>query len=341
MAFSREWPVGLVIKGVIFSLLSVVSANAAKEVPGRWVQVMATNNLDGAGKTPFHLKMAFQLYDMEGKQSEEGTVEEWWVAPQTYRVVIVSPSLNVTLPATGITSKERSRERYLIDRLLDEEIHPAPALLSDAKTSFVEKEKSFGSAKLSCVIFNPLNAPGNSMQEDFCVEPETNVLRAYLKESGSMTVSRNGLGSFHGTSVALTVDVTYLDKPAIRGKVLALQTFDPAKSDLEMARPGQYPETALSGVRSDGTIVAGSIVDRNLPQYPAFAKAAHVSGTVVMHATISKKGKIEDLVPIATSSSMLTSAATDAVKQWTYKPFLLRGQPTDVDTEISVNFNFH
>jgi len=35
---------------------------------------------------------------------------------------------------------------------------------------------------------------------------------------------------------------------------------------------------------------------------------------------------------------MLTQAAIEAVKQWKYKPYLLNGEPVEVDTQIQVNF---
>ena len=35
----------------------------------------------------------------------------------------------------------------------------------------------------------------------------------------------------------------------------------------------------------------------------------------------------------------LAKAATDAVMQWRYKPYLVNGQPADVETQITVNFN--
>jgi protein TonB len=37
---------------------------------------------------------------------------------------------------------------------------------------------------------------------------------------------------------------------------------------------------------------------------------------------------------------MLRTAATEAVQNWRYKPYLLNGEPTEVDTQITVNFNF-
>jgi len=75
------------------------------------------------------------------------------------------------------------------------------------------------------------------------------------------------------------------------------------------------------------------------PTYPPIARAAHVSGAVVLHAMISKTGTIEKLEVIS-GPEMLRTAATEAVRNWRYKPYLLNGDPTEVDTQITVNFNF-
>ncbi len=57
-----------------------------------------------------------------------------------------------------------------------------------------------------------------------------------------------------------------------------------------------------------------------------------------MHAIISKKGDVVNLSVIS-GPAELQQAALDAVKQWKYKPYLLNGEPTDIDTIITVNFN--
>jgi protein TonB len=35
---------------------------------------------------------------------------------------------------------------------------------------------------------------------------------------------------------------------------------------------------------------------------------------------------------------MLAQAAIDAVKQWRYKPYLIDGEPVEVDSRITINF---
>jgi TonB family protein len=74
-----------------------------------------------------------------------------------------------------------------------------------------------------------------------------------------------------------------------------------------------------------------------LPVYPPLARQAHVQGTVVLDADISKDGIVEKLRTIS-GHPMLIPAAVDAVKQWRYKPYVLKGEPVAVNTQIIVNF---
>jgi protein TonB len=79
------------------------------------------------------------------------------------------------------------------------------------------------------------------------------------------------------------------------------------------------------------------LIQKTQPVYPPIAKAARVSGTVVLQATISKTGSIEGL-RVVSGPAMLQSAAMDAVRTWRYKPYLLNNDPVEVETTINVIF---
>ena len=96
-------------------------------------------------------------------------------------------------------------------------------------------------------------------------------------------------------------------------------------------------EVAPTRVRVGGNVQAGLILRRVQPIYPALAKSARIQGTVVLSAMISKDGAIENLT-VQSGHALLIQAALDAVKQWTYKPYLLNGEPVAVSTEIEVHF---
>jgi protein TonB len=85
-------------------------------------------------------------------------------------------------------------------------------------------------------------------------------------------------------------------------------------------------------------VMAGNLLEKVTPQYPAIAKAARIQGTVVLEATISKDGTIQNLRVIS-GPPMLRQAALDAVRSWRYKPYLLNGEPVEVQTTVNVVFN--
>jgi periplasmic protein TonB len=90
-------------------------------------------------------------------------------------------------------------------------------------------------------------------------------------------------------------------------------------------------------VRLPSTLVAGLLLYKPAPLYPAIAKAAGVEGTVVLQATISKTGTIENLRVIS-GPGMLHQAALDAVREWRYRPYVLDGLPVELETTVNVVF---
>jgi protein TonB len=84
-------------------------------------------------------------------------------------------------------------------------------------------------------------------------------------------------------------------------------------------------------------VMVGNLLEKTMPQYPTIAKTAGIQGVVVLQATISQNGLIQNLRVIS-GPPMLQRAAMDAVRSWRYKPYLLNGQPVEVETTINVVF---
>jgi TonB family protein len=93
-----------------------------------------------------------------------------------------------------------------------------------------------------------------------------------------------------------------------------------------------------SRVNISAGVAGGLQIQKTSPVYPQIAKDARVSGTVVIQATISKTGVVQNL-RVVSGPSMLRQPALDAVQTWRYKPYLLDGEPVDVETTVSVNFS--
>jgi len=91
-------------------------------------------------------------------------------------------------------------------------------------------------------------------------------------------------------------------------------------------------------IRISQGVTRGLLIHRVEPTYPALAKAARVQGEVVLTAVISTSGQIENL-QLVSGHPMLVQEAINAVRQWRYKPYLLNGQPVEVETTITVIFS--
>jgi periplasmic protein TonB len=102
--------------------------------------------------------------------------------------------------------------------------------------------------------------------------------------------------------------------------------------------PVAVPKVATpQRVRVSAGVTSGLLIRKVNPVYPPLARQARISGTVILRAVISKDGSIENL-SLVSGHPMLAPAAIDAVRQWKYRPYLLNGEPVEVDTEVQVNF---
>jgi protein TonB len=91
-------------------------------------------------------------------------------------------------------------------------------------------------------------------------------------------------------------------------------------------------------VRVPSSAEEALLVHKTMPVYPRIGLAAHAEGTVILAATISKAGSIENL-RVVSGPPLLQRAALDAVSTWRYRPYILNGQPVEVETTVDVIFS--
>jgi protein TonB len=90
-------------------------------------------------------------------------------------------------------------------------------------------------------------------------------------------------------------------------------------------------------LRITSVLAEGRLLFKPSPNYPAIAREAGVQGTIVLQATISKSGTIENL-RVVSGPALLQQAALDTVKTWRYRPFLLNNLPVEVETTVNIVF---
>ena len=106
-----------------------------------------------------------------------------------------------------------------------------------------------------------------------------------------------------------------------------------------VAPPPQPTPIRREPLRVGGFVQQANLIAQQPPAYPRLAIQARVQGAVVLEAVITRQGTVESLRVIS-GHPLLVQAALDAVSRWRYRPTLLNGEPVEVITNITVNFNF-
>lgn len=102
--------------------------------------------------------------------------------------------------------------------------------------------------------------------------------------------------------------------------------------------PEVHPPKPAPPLRVSAGVAEGHLIAPIRPAYPAIALATHTHGTVVVEATISTEGRIENL-RVVSGPALLVNTAVEAIRVARYHPYLLNGAPVEVETTISVVFS--
>jgi protein TonB len=190
-------------------------------------------------------------------------------------------------------------------------------------------------------LINPEALPrlaGAFLMEAPLLQPQQPLQKPTVQTARPTTEIRNGV-IFAPPRIPTGILVPAGPEPKLE---IGIASWEPAA-----ANPGGLPfgrQTApvvrpedRAPIRVSTAVEEGLLIRKTVPVYPAIAKAAGVGGTVRLAATISRNGTIENL-RVTGGPAMLQQAALDAVKTWLYRPYLLDGQPVEVETTVDVIF---
>jgi len=149
-----------------------------------------------------------------------------------------------------------------------------------------------------------------------------------------------------GPPVGVEVERAIADLTKLRDEAAQTRTAEPIANPNGLVRPFYPPFCAIQMQQELGAphrlnisagVAAGMLRTRVVPVLPSVVLENHVSGTVVLRATISPNGRVEAL-RVVSGPALLLDATRDAVQQWIYRPYLLNGAPVEVETTITVVF---
>ncbi|HUM06032.1 MAG TPA: energy transducer TonB [Terriglobales bacterium] len=178
-------------------------------------------------------------------------------------------------------------------------------------------------AKPSASVNNSSKTADESATED---EPETR------KTAGPAIVVKSAPVASRKASAQSEEAVPQVPSP------LAVEPAnDKHISSLVASAPVNLPKAVPSTLRISQGVSQGLLIKRVQPRYPQNALSMRLQGAVQLEATVDKEGNVKN-VKVTSGDPILARAATEAVRQWRYKPYYLDGDPVEIQTQITVNF---
>jgi TonB family protein len=97
------------------------------------------------------------------------------------------------------------------------------------------------------------------------------------------------------------------------------------------------PPSPAKVIRMSGGVMTGRAIRRVEPEYPAIARSAHASGTVMIEVEVDESGNVTSARAVS-GHPLLQNAAVQAARQWKFTPMMLSGKPVKVVGTIIFNF---
>jgi TonB family protein len=289
--------------------------------------VLQSSTLEWLPSQPFLLKVEFQLYDVDGKPVEKGTAEESWTNAGGKAIRIESPSLNEGTDVSD-EAKTHTRESYLVHQALAAIARPFHSPVQQKDFAIYEFHQMVGGSDLACFALES-QSTWNSAKPAYCTDIEN---RLVAMTGPFFTIERSDLRKYRDHEVPMDLKLSYEGKPAVTMHVLELDALPQESVSVDKLGPSK------SGATIPGEVISGKRITCAQPKYPKEAKKKHLGGSVVITAVISKEGTVKYLDVVASPNVLFSQSALDAVKTWTYQPYILNGEPVDVDTTITVNY---
>jgi len=315
-------------------------ADAQVDAKALMLLAKESNGLADPDLKPWHLRATFQLYDDAGNAAEKGIYEEFWVGPKRFKV--------------GYSGDAWARTDYGTDNgpLRAGTASALPLWVVDARREFVEplpsqniidhelfslKQIDAGGEQLRCLRMtnpNPSLDPGLTV----CFDSGQPALRISDRARESVQILHNRILKFQDHFIPGDLKFVRAGKPVLTAHVEILEPLSPGDEGGVAPTPDAKP--VPKAINISAGVAQGLLSQKTEPIYPAHAESAGISGTVVIQAVISDSGHIRQL-RVVSGPRELQQAALDAVHTWVYKPYLVNGEPVEINTTINVIFSLH
>lgn len=340
------------------------------------IQAAKTYGIGETTQSLWHLRVSFQLFDAQGRQTDSGTWEETangfslrkaifesktfhqtrYVGPQGTKVIgdPGQPPSYFEMLRSGFVSPMLD-ERFMEQSMRNIAINPTnngtvtaeyriidgASLhcydLTEPTTTYCFNDRgvlvSFDTGQpFSCqaTFKNPVSYEGRQISGDLAIEcKDSELIAAHLE-------SIESIGAWDQSFFTPPADAQPLNRGAGRAVITGVISSSQRPNSVALSKAAQLPPgpIRMSISASDAN---GRLLHRTEPVYPPAAKAADISGTVVIQISVGDSGQVDSLQVIS-GPEMLQQSALDAVKQWRYQPLVVHSRPAEFVTTVNVAF---
>lgn len=303
------------------------------------VAAAKANGLDAPGLRPWHILVSYDKFDEDGDNVDSGTYEEYWAGPKQYRLSYSSPDFTQTDVATDRGLYREGADKWpgeLQMRVRDEFVRPMFREMDLLYGKPEKKVRDFGNMQLPCVTLRRSDTVTKIVSESglaaFCFEPDSLMLRYSKGGMAASTVLDQTVYAkilrFQGQYVAKDVQVTRGGKLFLKLQLEKLELiaqlgtadFTPPKDAVAVAEQRV--------VLDPRPLELDYLLHREWTQYPKSLYAR--GGRALMKFVIGKDGHVTECRFVEGTPEM-KKTLQEAIKKNVYRPFLVRGEPVEVE----------
>ena len=182
---------------------------------------------------------------------------------------------------------------------------------------------------MTCIMVAAAQNPGNAIPT-YCFDAESHLRLVNAPETAFQL---DDYQVFQNRAVAKDLKVSSNKHLASTIKVVLLEPLSPADA-ASVKPPSNAVSQPCSRVPGDPKLV---VVKQSGAMYPMKAAEQRALGTVYVNVMILKTGKVK--IKGANGSPYLTQAASDAIQDWKFQPYMIGGQAVDVEAVIPYTFD--
>ena len=315
--------------------------------------------LEMDGGMPFHLVATYTEFDMSGKETSKGSLDELWENPRRYRQIYTVPGMekymvdgkehfreSSSLPLRKLVEVDNGNQAWrtgmwvvMFGQLELSTLLKPYSQLSPTTTRLSDAAPSKNNPSLECIGTEP-DIPGASDDTRFalttyCLNKGNHLLR-FISLPNLQEISFNDLQPLGSKFIARTITVALNGRVAVKIHVDVLE----AASDFhELDSPPPAEAQLLSFHRADqktssGFVWRGQLLKKVNPIYPYEGMREKMSVKLHVDAT----GAVESVEVLGAQNQILKAPVLNAVKQWQYRVSYQNNKAVAVDQVVNFNF---